>query len=56
MEYLDDITLGGSTDEILYDLEVIKTFEELGLNNQNSEIICNDPVTRGNIISALPGA
>ena len=58
MEYLDDITLGGSTDEILHDLEVIKTFEELGLslNNQMSEIICDDPVTRGTIISVLPGA
>ena len=58
VEYLDDITLGGSTDEILHDLEVIKTFEELGLslNNQKSEIICDDPVTRGTIISALPGA
>ena len=52
------VTLGGSTDEILHDLEVMKTFEEVGLslNNQKSEIICNDPVTRGTIISALPGA
>ena len=40
VEYLDDITLGSSTDDILHDLEVIMTFEELGLslNNQKSEI------------------
>ena len=58
VEYLDDITLGGSTNEILHDLEVIKSFEEVGLslNNQKSEIICSDPVTRGTIITALPGA
>ena len=58
VEYLDDITLGGSKNEILHDLEVIKSFEEVGLslNNQKSEIICSDPVTRGTIITALPGA
>ena len=26
------------------------------LNNQKSEIICNDPVTRGTVLVALPGA
>ena len=45
-------------EEILHDLEVIESFAEIGLilNNQKSEIICNDPVTRGTIIMALPGA
>ena len=58
VEYLDDITLGGPTEEIPHDLEVIESFAEIGLilNNQKSEIICNDPVMRGTIIMALPGA
>ena len=58
VEYLDDITLGGPTEEILHDLEVIESFAEIGLilNNQKSEIICDDPVTRGSIIMTLPGA
>ena len=58
VEYLDDITLGGSTEEILHDLKVIESFAEIGLtlNNHKSEIICNDPVTRATIITALPGA
>ena len=58
VEYLDDITLGGSIEEILHDLEVIESFAEIGLilSNQKSEIICNDPVTRDTIITALPGA
>jgi len=55
VEYSDDITLGGSTEEILHNLE---SFAKIGLtlNNQKSEIICNDPVTRGTIIIAMPGA
>ena len=58
VEYLDDITLGGPMEEILHDLEVIESFAEIGLilNNQKSEIICNNPVTRGTIIMALPVA
>ena len=58
VEYLDDITLGGSIEEILHDLEVIESFAEIGLilNNQKSEIIYNGPATRDTIITALPGA
>ena len=56
--YLYDVSLGGSTEAILHDLEVIESFKEIGLvlNNQKSEIICTEPVTRGTILVALPGA
>ena len=56
--YLDDVTLGGSSSDILHDLEVIMEAENLGLtlNNSKSEIICNDNTTRGSIIAHLPGA
>jgi len=56
--YLDDITLGGSPEAILHDLEVIQSFEGIGLylNNQKSEIISGDPVTIGTIMEDLPGA
>ena len=51
VEYLDDHpgwSYGGDS----------TSFAEIGLtlNNQTSEIICNDPVTRGTIIVAMPGA
>jgi len=56
--YLDDVTLGGTTAGITHDLGVIKSMEEIGLvlNNQKSEIICGDPVSKGTILSSLPGA
>ena len=39
-DVLDDITLNGSTEEILHDLEVIKSLAEIALilNSQKSEI------------------
>ena len=56
--YLDDVTLGGSPDDISHDLKVIESFEEIGLflNNNKSEIVCSDPVTRRFILITLPGA
>ena len=56
--YLDDITLGGSPEAVQHDLEIIESMEDIGLslNNQKSEIICNDPTTRGTILVSLPGA
>ena len=54
MMYLDDVSMAGSTEDILHDLEVIKAAEELGLvlNNSKSEIICSDASARGTIITA----
>ena len=56
--YLDDISLGGSCEDILHDLEVIREAEEIGLmlNIGKSEIICHDHSTRGTIITKMPGA
>ena len=54
--YLDDVSLGGSPEAILHDLEVVESFKEIGLvlNNQKSEIICTEPVTSGTILGG-PG-
>jgi len=56
--YLDDVLLGGSVEDVLHDLDIIKAAEELGLslNNSKSEIICHDATTRETLITALPGA
>ena len=56
--FLDDVCLGSTTEDILQDLEVIESAEEIGLhlNNEKSEIICHDPVVRGTILFSLPGA
>ena len=56
--FLDDVTLGGTTEALLEDLATIESLEDIGLslNNHKSEIICTDHVTRGTIISSLPGA
>ncbi len=56
--YLDDISLGGSCEDILHDLDVIKDAEKLGLllNNSKSEIICHDHSIPGTIITQIPGA
>ena len=56
--YLDDISLGGTTEEIVQDLQLIETVAEIGLelNNEKSEIITNDPVSRGTVLCSLPGA
>ena len=56
--YLDDITLGGTTEDILHDLGIIESAANIGLtlNNHKSEIITNDPVARGTLISSFPEA
>ena len=56
--YLDDVSLGGSVEDVLHDLDIIKAAEELGLslNNSKSEIICHNATTRETLITALPGA
>ena len=48
--YLDHVSVGGSAEDVLHDLNVIKAAEELGLflNNNKSEIICNDALSEGN--------
>lgn len=58
VSYLDDITIGGTPEAIMHDLEIIRSASEIGLclNQQKSEIICEDPVTRGTILVAFPGA
>ena len=56
--YLDDVTVGGTVEDVLRDLEVIREADVLGLtlNNTKSEIICEDHEARGRVITALPGA
>ena len=42
----------------MQDLQLIETVAEIGLelNNEKSEIITNDPVSRGTVLCSLPGA
>ena len=56
--YLDDVSVGGSMDDVLHDLDVIKAGENLGLflNCSKCEVICHDVTVRAHIASALPGA
>ena len=37
MVYLDDMSLGGSVEDVLHDLDIIKAAEELGLFLNNSK-------------------
>ena len=57
--YLDDVTLGGCTSDVLQDVELVQhCSDELGLqlNHQKSEILCDDISTRDKILSVLPGS
>ena len=57
--YLDDITLGGSLDQIKHDLWVIEEESSalgLDLNPEKSEIVCSDPQTIASLLSLIPGA
>ena len=47
--YLDDMTIGGDLENILHDLNAIKKAKILwlSLNNEKSEIICEDAIVRG---------
>ena len=56
--YLDDVSVGGSVDDVLHDLNVIKAADNLGLslNFMKCEIICHNDSVRNNLLVALPGA
>ena len=56
--YLDDVTIGGSPEDISNDLNVIKKDEVLGLtlSNKKSKVICEDALVKGTILCAIPGA
>ena len=57
--YLDDGTLGGETDKLLRDLEMVEREGvkiRLQLNSQKSEIICANPESANFFQSSLPGA
>ena len=57
--YLDDVTLGGNAEDLCDDLETVARVAEsrgLYLNCCKSEIICEDPSTRDQILYAIPGA
>ena len=54
--YLDDGTLGGSLDEVLGDVQIVKRAAGdmgLQLNHEKLEIICDDPSTRDSMLSAF---
>ena len=42
--YLDDIILGGAVEDLLQDLNVISSLEEIGLslNSHKSDVLCSD--------------
>jgi len=42
--YLDDVSVGGSVDNVLHDLDIIKEAESLGLtlNTSKYKVICHD--------------
>ena len=58
VQYLDDVTLAGSCEDLLHDIVVMKDAEELGLllNTNKSEIISESMTTRGLLLCSLPGA
>ena len=56
--YLDDGTLGGHVSEVLWDVRLIE--EEgaklgLKLNRHKSELICDEPLTRDEMLEKAPG-
>lgn len=55
--YMDDVSVGGSVEDALHDLDVIKDAESLGLslNPVKCEVICHNHMVRGRIVVALPG-
>ena len=56
--YMDDGTLGGHVDEVLRDLKLIEVeAAKLGLvlNRHKSELICEDPSTRDEMLEEAPG-
>ena len=56
--YLDDGTLGVKVNEVLWDLKLIEEeAAKLGLilNRHKSELICDEPLTRNEILEEAPG-
>ena len=57
--YLDDVTLGGSIDDLRHDPSIIECVgAEIGLylNKEKSDIVCANPDTSNVILSFLMGA
>ena len=57
--YVDDITVGGNSDDILSDLSVVKQRAadlDLELNQNISEVLCSNSSARASILAAFPGA
>ena len=55
---LDDGTLGGNLDDVLCDFHLVAKEAvdiSLNLNRSNSELLCEDPITRDQMLKAVPG-
>ena len=56
--YLDDGTLGGNLEDALCDFHLVeKEAVDIGLhlNRSKSELLCEDPITRNQMLKAVPG-
>ena len=56
--YLDDSTLGGSLPEVLEDLQLAERLSpDLGLqlNCSKTELVCDEPATREDMLHEVPG-
>ena len=56
--YLDDGTLGGNLADVLCDFHLVAKEAvdiSLHLNRSNSELLCEDPITRDQMLKAVPG-
>ncbi len=55
--YMDDVSIGGTLEDVQNDLQVIKDAEILGLslNPKKCELVCVDHTVRGHLVVALPG-
>ena len=56
--YLDDVTLGGSCEDLIHDIQVMRDAAALGLslNVTKCEIVCNDNLSCDTLLVALPDA
>ena len=54
--YMDDVSVGGTVEDVLHDLEIVRAAECLGLslNPAKCEVICKDHTLRGHMISLDP--
>ena len=56
--YLDDITLGGTVEDIVQDFQEISAAASdfgLALSRNKSEVICKDHATLGLLLTEIPG-